>query len=141
MQTSQEQYIEFGIENENYGLKISDIQEIIRYQELTEIPNSKAYVRGVINLRGRIIPVISIRKLLSLEDDNIMKSTRIIVVNHKQESIGIIVDRVNKVSTYTDIQPPPEQLGGVSGVYFTGIGISEDKLTGILKLDEVLIQN
>ncbi|RTE11387.1 chemotaxis protein CheW [Paenibacillus whitsoniae] len=141
MITTHEQYVEFGIGDENYAIKISEIQEIIRNQAMTDIPNSRHYVRGVINLRGRIVPIISLRNLFSLQDDAESKSTRIVVVNHQEESIGIIVDRVNKVTMFTDIQPPPERIGGISGDFFVGIGITATGLVGILKLNEVLLRN
>ncbi|MFC6331585.1 chemotaxis protein CheW [Paenibacillus septentrionalis] len=134
------QYVEFGIEDETYALKISDIQEIIKVQEMTEIPNCRSYVKGVINLRGKIVPIISLRLLFELKEDELTKASRIIVVNHKEEAVGIVVDRVNKVTTFPDIQPPPERIGGISGSYFTAIGVSESGLVGILKLNEVLLQ-
>ncbi|MBW5447341.1 chemotaxis protein CheW [Cohnella sp. CFH 77786] len=134
------QYVEFGIADENYAILISDIHEIIRMQDITEIPNSHRYVQGVINLRGKIVPVISLRSLFSLDPDSVTKSTRIIVVNHREESVGIIVDKVRKVTAFSDIQPPPERVGGINGAYFVGIGITSAGLTGILKLDEVLIR-
>jgi purine-binding chemotaxis protein CheW len=109
-------------------------------QDITEIPNSQYYVQGVINLRGRIVPVISLRSLFSLDSDELSKSTRIVVVNHREESVGIIVDKVHKVTTFSDIQPPPERVGGINGAYFVGIGITPSGLTAILKLDEVLIR-
>ncbi|MCD9024536.1 chemotaxis protein CheW [Cohnella silvisoli] len=138
--SGQEQYVEFSIGKENYAILISEIHEIIRMLDITEIPNCQSYVQGVINLRGKIVPVISIRSLFALEGGDLTKSTRIVVVNHREESVGIIVDRVNKVTTFTDIQPPPERVGGINGSYFVGIGISKDELVGILKLDEVLLR-
>lgn len=138
--TDQDQYVEFGVGEENYAILISDIHEIIRMQEITEIPNSQHYVQGVINLRGRIVPVISLRSLFSLDEEVLTKSTRIVVVNHQEESVGIIVDKVNKVATFSDIQAPPERVGGISGAYFVGIGITPTNLVGILKLDEVLLR-
>ena len=139
-QADQKQYVEFGIGEENYAILISDIHEIIRMQDITEIPNSQHYVQGVINLRGRIVPVISLRSMFSLDRDELTKLTRIVVVNHREESVGIIVDKVHKVTTFSDIQPPPDRVGGINGDYFVGIGITSSGLTGILKLDEVLIR-
>ena len=136
---STEQHIEFGIGDESYAIRISDIHEIIKMQEITDIPNCRSYVQGVINLRGRIIPVLSLRSLFGLNPDIVTKSTRIIVVTHLEESVGIIVDKVNKVTTFTDIQVPPDRVGGMNGNYFTGIGLTSAGLVGILKLDEVLL--
>ncbi|CAM3714059.1 chemotaxis protein CheW [Marinicrinis lubricantis] len=140
MQVSQqEQYIEFGIANEHYSIPIQDVFEIIKMQEITHIPNVFPYVKGVINLRGKIVPVISLRKLFRFPEVDYTKATRIVVVHHQEEAVGIIVDLVSKVTTFGDIQPPPERVGGVEGNFFTGIGLTNDRLVGILKLDEVLL--
>ena len=77
-----EQYVEFGIDKERYAIKISDIHEIIKLQPITELPNVHAYVKGVINLRGKIVPVLNLRHLFRLPDEELTKSARIIVINH-----------------------------------------------------------
>ncbi|TXK79622.1 chemotaxis protein CheW [Paenibacillus sp. N3.4] len=136
----QEMYIEMVIGKENYAINIQDIHEIIKMQPITDIPNCRSYVKGVINLRGKVVPVISLRHLFGLPDVEETKATRIVVVKHKEESIGLIVDYVNKVSTYDEIQPPPERIGGISGAYFLGIGLREGHLVGILQMDEILLQ-
>ncbi|MEB3100802.1 chemotaxis protein CheW [Ferviditalea candida] len=135
-----EQYIEFGIAKEKYAIRIEDIQEIIKKQEITEVPNTRPYVKGVINLRGKIVPILSLRHLFGLPEEEYSRSTRVIVVNHVEETVGIIVDYVNKVATYPDIQPPPDRVGSIHGANFTGVGLSETGLVGILKLDQVLVQ-
>ncbi|WP_435923319.1 chemotaxis protein CheW [Paenibacillus sp. DYY-L-2] len=137
--SGQEQYIEFGIEDERYAIRIQDIHEIIKIQDITSIPNVRDYVKGVINLRGRIVPVLSLRCLFGSDEAPYTKSSRIVVIHHQDEAVGVIVDRVNKVTTFSDIQPPPERVGGVQGSFFTGIGLAESGLVGILKLDEVLL--
>lgn len=136
--TEQDQYIEVGIGKEHYALKIDDIHEIIKMQDITEIPGSKAYVKGVINLRGKIVPIISLRSQFGLPEAEYTKATRIVVVNHAEEMVGIVVDRVNQVTTFSDIQPPPEKVGSVYGSHFTGIGRTEAGLVSILKLEQVL---
>jgi purine-binding chemotaxis protein CheW len=139
MQVGREQYIEFGIENEQYAIRIQDIHEIIKIQDITQIPNVKHYVKGVINLRGKIVPVISLRNLFQLEEKAYSRTTRIIVVHHQEDTVGIIVDRVNKVTTFSDIQAPPDRVGGIEGNFFVGIGLTAGGLVGILKLDEILL--
>lgn len=136
--TERNQYIEVGIGKERYALGIQDIHEIIKMQDITEIPISKTYVRGVINLRGIIVPIISLRSRFGLPEEPGSKSTRIVVVNHLKEMVGIVVDRVNQVVTFTDIQPPPERIGSVNGSYFTGIGRVGSGLVSILRLEQVL---
>jgi purine-binding chemotaxis protein CheW len=137
--TEQEQYVEFGIELEQYAIHIEDIHEIIKMQDITQIPNVMPSIKGVINLRGKIVPVISLRSLFQHSDKEYTKYTRIVVVHHQEDSVGIIVDHVNKVATFSDIQPPPDRVGGIDGNFFTGIGLTESGLVGILKLDEVLV--
>jgi purine-binding chemotaxis protein CheW len=140
LETSLQQYVEVGIANEKYALKISDIYEIIKMLDITEMPHVKPYVKGVINLRGKIVPIISLRQQFGQPEEAYTKSTRIVVVNHAEEIIGIVVDQVHKVTTFPDIQPPPEHVGGVDGSYFTGIGLTNDGLVGLLKLDRVLFE-
>ncbi|MEK3917191.1 MULTISPECIES: chemotaxis protein CheW [Paenibacillus] len=137
----QDQYIEMTVGLEAYAVRIEEIHEIIKMQTITEIPHCKPYVKGVINLRGKVVPVVSFRNLFGLPEQQDTKTTRIVVVKHREESVGIIVDQVNKVTTFPDIQPPPDHVGGVSGAYFLGIGLRENKLVGILKLDEVLLRD
>lgn len=134
------QYVEFGVGNENYAIEISEVHEIIRMQAITEIPNGPAYVKGVINLRGKIVPVVGLRSLFGLAEEEYGKATRIVVLNHAEEIVGVVVDRVNQVAAFEDVQPPPDRIGGLSGAFFTGIGISQSGLVGILKLDEVLLR-
>lgn len=140
MGEASEQHVELNVGSESYAILIRDIHEIIRMQEITEIPNTEHYVKGVINLRGKIVPVISLRSLFGLTPDTVTKATRIVVVNHKEESVGIIVDKANKVITFSGIQEPPERIGGTSGTFVTGIGIWQTNLVGILNLEEVLIR-
>jgi purine-binding chemotaxis protein CheW len=137
----QDQYIEMTVGAEAYAVRIEEIQEIIKMQTVTEIPHCKPYVKGVINLRGKVVPIISFRNLFGMPEEPFTKATRIVVVKHQEEAVGIIVDQVNKVTTFPDIQSPPEHVGGVSGAYFLGIGLREQKLVGILKLDEVLLRD
>jgi purine-binding chemotaxis protein CheW len=137
--TEQEQYVEFGVEDEQYAIRIQDIHEIIKIQDITQIPNVMPYVKGVINLRGKIVPVISLRSLFHLPEKDYSKTTRIVVVHHREDTVGIVVDSVNKVATFSDIQPPPDRVGGIDGNYFVGIGLTQDRLVGILKLDQVLV--
>jgi purine-binding chemotaxis protein CheW len=138
--TDLEQYVEFGIEDQRYALGIQDIHEIIKIQDITQIPSVMPYVKGVINLRGKIVPVISLRNLFNLPEKEYCKLTRIVVTRHQGDTVGIIVDSVNKVSTFSEIQPPRERVGGVDGNLFVGIGLTQRGMVGILELDQVLVQ-
>lgn len=134
-----EQYIEFDIEDVQYAIRIQDVHEIIRMQDITQIPYEMPYVKGVINLRGKVVPIISLRSLFQLPEKEYSKTTRIVVVHHREDKVGIIVDRVNKVAVFKNIEPPPDHVGNIDGHLFAGIGLSDSGIVGILKLDEVLV--
>jgi len=134
------QFISYELANEKYALKISDVYEIIRMQPITPVHNSKPFLQGVINLRGKIIPVFNLHKRFGLLDYTITKATRIIVVKSREEMIGIVVDKANQVVKFSDIQPPPEMVVGVDGEYFEGLGVTEDGVVRLLKIDVVLYE-
>lgn len=131
------QYVEFGIGDEKYAVHISEVCEIIRLHTITQVPNCQSYVQGVINLRGEIVPVVNLRTLLAVESAPADKATRIIVVNHDQEQLGFVVDRVNKVSVFSEVQPPSERVGSFSRIRLSGLGMTESGLIGILNLSEM----
>ena len=94
------QYIVIRLGNEQYGIDIRNIDNIVRMQQITRIPKMPSFLKGVINMRGEVIPVISTRRKMGLEDDVITKSTRIIVLKLEQEgNVGFIVDEVKEVVT------------------------------------------
>ncbi|QWU18384.1 chemotaxis protein CheW [Paenibacillus sophorae] len=134
-----EQFIELSVGSETCALRIKDIHEIIRMQGVTEIPFSKPAVKGVINLRGGIVPVMSLRNLLGMPDESFTKTTRIIIICRHEELIGLIVDKVNHITTYEEIHSPlsaayEESSHGV----FQGIASRGEQLIGILKLEGLL---
>ena len=94
------QYIVVGIGNEKYGIDISYIDNIVRMQKITRVPKVQSYIKGVINLRGEIVPVMSIRKKMGLDEDVITDVSRIIILKLEEKgSIGVIVDEVREVIT------------------------------------------
>ncbi len=132
------QYVVYELSNERYALKISDVYEIIKVQKITAVYNSKKYLEGVINLRGKIVPVVNLHKRFALADYTLTKSTRIVVVESRDEMVGIVVDKVNQVVRFNDIQPPPDMVAGIDGNYFEGIGLAEDGVVSLLKIEKVL---
>lgn len=131
------QYVEFGIGKERYAIPIHDIHEIIRVQEITPFPHTSIFVKGVINLRGKIVPVISLRRRFGFQDEDSTKRTRIVVINRQDEKVGILVDHVNKVIRIHDPQGPPERLGTISSIFFEGIGKSDSGIVSVLKLEHL----
>jgi purine-binding chemotaxis protein CheW len=133
------QLVGFDVGGEEFGLEILRVQEIIRIQQLTRVPNSPTFVDGVINLRGKVIPVVGLRKCLGLEDRPHDKQTRIVVVEVSGNILGFIVDSVSEVLRIPveTIEPPP-RLGKVEREYVSGVGKLDDRLLILLDLDRLM---
>lgn len=134
------QLVSFNIGEEEFGVDILKVQEINRMVEVTRVPNAPEYVQGVINLRGKVIPIIDLRMRLEMPVFENNKDTRIIVVEINQKIIGFIVDRVNEVLRInTNItEAPPPMVSSVNSEFITSIGKLEDRLLILLDLDKVL---
>jgi len=134
------QLVVFELGDESYGVDISRVQDINRMQEITEIPHAPESVVGVINLRGRVIPVIDLRKRFGLPDAVHTKDTRIVVLHLEGNLIGVIVDAVSQVLRIPAdiVEPPSPVLAGVDSRYLRGIAKLDDKLVILLDLDFVL---
>ena len=130
------QLVGFHIAKEEYGIDILQVQEIIREQEITHIPGAPPYMEGIINIRGEIIPVISIRKRFNLPELDKSEASRIIVVNIDDKTLGVSVDEVSEVLRLADeeVNPPPEMIAGQGKNYIEGIGKLDERLLIILNL-------
>jgi Chemotaxis signal transduction protein len=141
--TDEEQLVAFKIDNEEYGIKIKDVQEINRMTEITKVPRAPYHIDGIVNLRGNIIPVLDLRKLFGLSAKAMTDATRIIIVDSAGEKTGMIVDSVSEVLRFEKalIEPPPELLkSGIDSSYVEGVGKLDDgkRIVLILRLDKVL---
>jgi len=133
------QLVSFRIGDEEFGLDILRVQEIIRIQALTRVPNSPDFVDGVINLRGKVIPVIAIRRRFGLEDLAHDKQTRIVVVEVQGTVLGFIVDSVSEVLRIpADTVEPPPRLGKVEREYVSGVGKLDNRLLILLDVDRLM---
>lgn len=137
------QLVSFTIGKEEFGVDILRVQEINRMIEITQVPNSPEFVDGVINLRGRVIPVISLRKKLGLERIDHNRDTRIIVVDLNGKTIGFIVDSVSEVLRIPRniTEAPPAIAAGMNADYITSIARLEDKLLILLDLEKILLSS
>lgn len=137
------QLVSFTIGKEEYGVEIQKVQEIIRMVEITKMPNSPDFIEGIMNLRGRIIPVISLRKRLGLEKMEHDRNTRVIVVEISGKTIGFIVDSVSEVLRIprSVTEQPPELATGVNSEYIVSIARLEDRLLILLDLDSALLNS
>ncbi|MFC4811268.1 chemotaxis protein CheW [Paenibacillus sp. GCM10023250] len=133
--------IVFGLANEEYGIEVEKVRTIERMLPITRVPKTLAFVKGVINLRGVVIPVIDLRGRFGLEETEPTESTRIIIVAVNELEVGFIVDAANDVIDIdTDtIDTPPEVVGGIRAKYLRGVAkIGDDRLLIMLNLSEVL---
>ena len=134
----EEQTIIFYLGDELYGLPITAIQEIIRLKRITPVPGADSYIEGVTNLRGRIIPVLDLRRRLGLETREPTPETRIIVIEVEGQQAGLIVDAVKEVAYFSpDSVSPPSTLAS-EGEFLQGVAREPDRLGGLLNLKSLL---
>ncbi len=133
------QLVSFNIGDEEFAVDILRVQEIIRIVEITKVPKSPPFVEGVINLRGKVIPIIDLRKRFNLEERKTTKETRIIVVDIDGKVIGLIVDSVSEVLRLPSdtIEPPPPIVAGIESEYIKGVGKLDDRLLILLDLNKI----
>ncbi len=137
------QLVSFNIANEEFGVDILNVQEINRMVDITRVPNVAHFIRGVINLRGKVIPIIDLRARLNMPPIEHGTETRIVVVELGNNIIGFIVDKVNEVIRINkDItEPPPAMVSGIEAEYITAIGKLEDRLLILLDLKRIIKTN
>ena len=134
------QLVTFSIDEEEFGVNILKVQEIIRIMEITRVPRSPEFVEGVINLRGRVIPIVDLRRRLGLAAIAHDKDTRIIVIELNSLVVGFIVDAVSEVLRIPadTVEPTPPVAAGVDSEYISGVGKLQDRLLILLDLDKLL---
>ncbi len=134
------QLVTFRLLEEEFGLPILDVREIIRMTEITPVPNSPAFVEGVINLRGQIIPVVDLRKRFNLNANDLDDNSRIIVVEIVGNILGLVVDSVAEVLRIPvdAISPPPAIVAnGIGSEYIRGITNQDDQMLILIDLKKV----
>jgi purine-binding chemotaxis protein CheW len=134
------QLVTFHIGDEEFGVDILNIQGINRMVEVTKVPNAPDYVEGIINLRGKVIPIIDLRKRLGMVEKEYDKNTRFIVVEMKDKVIGFIVDSVNEVLRINKgiTEAPPPMVSGIDSDFITAVGKLEDRLLILLDIEKIL---
>jgi purine-binding chemotaxis protein CheW len=132
------QLVSFHLDNEEYGVEVLKVREIIRMVTITHMPNTPHYVEGIINLRGKVIPIISMRKQFGLMEVENNNQTRVIIMDVGGELLGFTVDAVSEVIRVaaSEIQPSPSvAAGGIGQEYIAGVINHGDKLLVLLNLD------
>lgn len=136
------EYLTFWTDKQLFGVKIADVVQIISIQEITPIPDAPVYAKGVINLRGSIIPVIDVRIRFGKPEIAYSEHTCIIVTKLDELYIGFIVDLVDEVTTIDDdhISPPPVLSKDYVNPYLTGIGKVRDKVVMLVDTSKILTE-
>ncbi|THB69001.1 MAG: purine-binding chemotaxis protein CheW [Desulfovibrio sp.] len=130
----------FSLSGEEFGVDILKVQEIIRMMEITKLPSAPFFVEGVINLRGKVIPVIDLRRRFGMGAKDHDKDTRIIVLELSANIVGFIVDSVAEVLRIPadTVEPPPPVIAGIDSDHIKGVGQLQGKLLILLDLDRLL---
>lgn len=137
------QYIVVNVGNEQFGIDIKYVDNIVRMQRITRVPKAQPYFNGVINIRGEIIPVMSLRVKFELEPDEFTSKTRILIIKlEPQSAVGIIVDEVKNVITLSedDIDVNASVGNDEKSLYITGVGKQADGLVTLLNLQGVIVE-
>ena len=129
--TDQQQVVSFTLGNELYGLEISQVREINKLSEITRVPNMPGYVEGIVNLRGKIVPIIELRTRLGMQKKEYDKDTRIVVVENGSRASGFIVDTVSKVILINQ--------SSFDDSYVEGLGDRNKYIRSIAKLDDDIL--
>ena len=133
------QLVGFRLDNEDYAIAITKIQEIILMKPITRIPQVPDFIEGLINLRGSVIPIVNLRKRFGLPSREVDDETRTIVVNIHDKTVGCIVDAVTQVMRINrdQIQPPPLSVLAVAHQYISGLARLDDRLLIILEIERL----
>ncbi|SHE88805.1 purine-binding chemotaxis protein CheW [Marinitoga hydrogenitolerans DSM 16785] len=126
----QKEILSFEILNQEFGIDVEYVEMVIEKEDITPVPNSKDFIEGIVNLRGRIVTVFDLTKILDLEIDENFEFDSIIIMKHEKEELGILVNKVNNVISFDD-----EELDILPSKSGTFVG----KVNGVLKIDNRLI--
>jgi purine-binding chemotaxis protein CheW len=135
-----EQFLSFQLGAEEYGIDILRVQEIRAYEKATRMPNTPAYIKGVINLRGVIVPVIDLRMKFGLESAEYNEMTVVVVLNLAHRTIGIVVDSVSDVLALAagDIRPAPEFTARVDNAFVRGLATIDQRMLIIADIERLM---
>ncbi|MBE6083555.1 purine-binding chemotaxis protein CheW [Acidilutibacter cellobiosedens] len=138
---SENQYVVFKLGKEEYGIDIMNVKEIGSYKETVKVPNTPKFIDGIINYRGKVIPIINLKKRFNLENTEINADTRVIIINLNEKQIGFVVDEASQTVRLNDneIDPAPDIISSIDRKYIIGVGkLSEERLIIIIDLEKVL---
>jgi purine-binding chemotaxis protein CheW len=138
--TQKDKFLTFQVGSEEFGIEIRHVTEIIGLQKITDVPDMPDFIKGVINLRGKVIPVMDVRSRFKMETRDYDDRNCIVVVNINDKAVGLVVDRVSEVADIPESQvEPPAQIGsGTSSRYIQGMGKIGEEVKILLDVDRLL---
>lgn len=136
----QVQLVTFRVGGEEFGLDVFQVHEILRFQEPTPMPKAPAFVEGVLDVRGTLVPVVDLRKRFEVHDLRYDDDTRIVLVDFQGERLGLVVDEVSEVMRVpeTAVSPPPQYVKGLAAEFIRGIVRLEGRMVVLMDLDRIL---
>lgn len=134
------QLVTFKLDDVEYGIEILAVHEILRIPSITRLPNTPSFIKGVLNLRGNVIPVVDVRERFGFTPAVITEQSRVIVIESDDKLIGLLVDNVSQVLRIREnnIDPPSLLIEGVSEEYIAGVGRLKERLIIILSMQNIL---
>jgi purine-binding chemotaxis protein CheW len=134
------QLVVFSMGKELYGVGIASVHEIVKVPDITEVPDAPAFLTGVINLRGKIVPVVDLRKRLRLSGKERTRSSRVLITENEGRLVGLLVDAVSEVLKVSPeaVEAPPEMISSIGVEYITGVAKVDARLIILLELKKVL---
>jgi purine-binding chemotaxis protein CheW len=134
------QMINFTLGGDEYAVEIQKVREVINFRELTPLPKAPSFVKGIINLRGEVIPVIDLREKFGLTHEGYSPLTDVVIVEIGRKAVGVVVDSVRHVIRVapSELAPSPPFIGGLSGRYVSGVAKLGERLIVVLDMDKIL---
>jgi Chemotaxis signal transduction protein len=136
-------YLTFTLDEEEFGIEIRHVKEIIGMQPITQLPETPDYIKGIINLRGKIIPLIDMRVKFKKNSAEYTDRTCIIVTEINDLSVGLIIDSVSEVVSVADeaISPPPDYRTGIQNTYIKGIDKTDNRVKLLLNCEKLILED
>ncbi|TDT68583.1 purine-binding chemotaxis protein CheW [Hypnocyclicus thermotrophus] len=134
------QVVVFILDKNYYGVHILQVQEIIKMTEITQLPNTPDFIKGIVNLRGNIVPIMNLRKRFGLTEQKENENAKILILKLEELQFGIIVDEISEVEkvSVSSIEAPPKIVSGVRGEFINGIAKTNDRLLILLNIEKIL---
>lgn len=138
--TDELQVVVFILEKNYYGVHILQVQEIIKMTEVTKLPNTPDFIEGIVNLRGKIVPIMDLRKRFGLQEAATNENSKILILKLEEVQFGIIVDEISEVEKVpvSLIENPPKVVSGVRGEFISGIAKNNERLLILLDIEKIL---